>query len=83
MILLVAAQYKSGICCVFYDQLFLLYKPPYDKDIFCVIKAEDVTRAISKQNFAAEEKKFESFGELFKYMQEKLLKGEWEKKETK
>jgi len=79
MIMLVAALYKCGIAIVFFNQQYIVYKPPYDKGQFCVIEPEKYTQAISKQGFSAEEKDFATFEELFKYMKEKLNKGEWEK----
>jgi hypothetical protein len=79
MLKLVAAQYKSGLAIV-YDGKFVLYKPPYEQEKFCVLSPEAITNAISKQGFQPEDIDFTSFDELLKFIRGKLLKGEWEKK---
>jgi hypothetical protein len=80
MLKLVAVQYQSGIACVFDGQQYLVLKPPYSTENFCKISPAEVGQAISKQGFAAEDKDFATFEELFKFLGEKLLKGEWETK---
>ena len=78
MIKIIAAKYKDGLACVFDGTKLLIIMPPYIGK-GSPIKPEDVSKAVSHQGFSAEDLEFKSFEELFGFLQEKLLKGEWEK----
>jgi len=80
MIKLVAAQYKIGMAIVFFSQQYMVLKPPYSTEKPCIIGKSEVEKATSNQGFLAEDKDFATFEELFKFLGEKLLKGEWETK---
>ena len=82
MIKLVAALYECGICCVIFSGRYLLFKPPYQKDEFCLLTKQDVGNAILKQGFQFENRDFTSFEELFKFMEEQTRNGAWEKQQA-
>lgn len=74
---MIAVNHKDGMACVWDGTKFLIIKPPYEGK-GSPIKPEDISKAVSK-GFSAVDLEFKSFEEVFKFLREKLLKGEWEK----
>jgi hypothetical protein len=79
MIKVIAACYKDGLACVFDGTSLIIIRPPYASK-GSPIKPEDVTKAVSHQGFSAVDEEFKSFEELYGFLREQNLKGEWEKK---
>ncbi|MBN1326099.1 hypothetical protein JW977_03945 [Candidatus Falkowbacteria bacterium] len=73
MLKLIAVQYKSGLAILFLNKTFHLYKPPYGLQIFTVLTAEEVVRAISDNGLIAQDIEFDNFGEFIQFMCNKSL----------